>query len=268
LQHPALAPDGSRVAVERVNDNGRDDLWLYDGRGAGSLLARDPVGASDAVWSPDGERLVFSRGEGRALVEIGIDGAERPLLESDGERDAAFPTDWSSDGEYLLYAGYGSATYADVWMLPLAAPTKPVPVVQTNAAEHQARFSPDGRWIAYASDESGRPEVYVRPMPPEIGRWTISTEGGAQPVWRRDGRGLFYIDLEGMLRSVSIEAGPAEASSPVPLFRLSLPGSPFVAVRNDYAVSADGQRFLVASVDPADGERLNVMVDWEAALGQ
>jgi Tol biopolymer transport system component len=140
-------------------------------------------------------------------------------------------------------------------------------VVQSGSIDVQARFSPDGRWIAYSSIESGPPEVYVRPLPPATGKWTISTEGGAQPMWRRDGRELFYVDLDGLLNSVPVETGSTfRAGSPTALFRLSLSGSIFWGNRNDYAVSPDGQRFLVASVDPADGAKINVIVNWESAL--
>jgi Tol biopolymer transport system component len=152
-------------------------------------------------------------------------------------------------------------------MLSLSTPSQPVPLVRTIFLEHQARFSPDGRFIAFAADESGFPQVYVMAMPPAVGKRPITTAGGAQPMWSWDGRELFYVDLEGMLWSVAVETTSTfRAAVAKPLFRLSLTSSPFFAVRNDYAVSPDGQRFLVASVDPADAAKLNVIVDWEAML--
>jgi Tol biopolymer transport system component len=219
------------------------------------------------VWSRDGKRLAFSRGDGRGLVELEPDGSERSLLEIGSELGAVYATDWSPDGEYIVYVGFSGTTFADILMLPVTTPGKPVALVQTPFHEHQARFSPDGRFIAYASDEFGFPQVCVRAMPPAVGRWTITTEGGAQPMWRSDGRELFYVDLEGTLQSVAVGAGATfEAAAPTSLFKLSLTESPFFAVRNDYAVSPDGQRFLVTSVDPSDGAKLNVLVDWEAML--
>jgi Tol biopolymer transport system component len=190
------------------------------------------------------------------------------VLEPGSENSAAYATDWSHDGRFILYVGFSGATFADVWMLSMSPPGEPVPILQTAFHEHQARFSPDGRFIAYASDESGFPQVYVMAMPPAVGKWPVTRDGGAQPAWRQDGRELFYVDLDGMLRGVAVETGSTfRAADPRPLFQLSLTDSPFFFVRNDYAVSPDGQRFLVASVDPADAAKLSVIVDWGSMLG-
>jgi Tol biopolymer transport system component len=266
MEHPALSPDG-RIVVERAEESGGEDLWLFDQRGASQRLTSGTHDVSDAVWSPDGGRLVFSRGIGRALFELEPNGAERPLLELGSERDKGYATDWSQDGALILYTAFDGTTFSDVWMLPLSTPARPEALVRTPFHEHQARFSPNGRLIAYASDEGGFPQVYVMAMPPAVGKWPVTTDGGAQPTWRRDGRELFYVDLTGMLMSVAVETGSTfEASDPRPLFQLSLTDSPFFYVRNDYAVSPDGQRLLVASVDPADAAKLHVIVDWEAML--
>jgi Tol biopolymer transport system component len=266
MANPALSPSGGRIAVERANESGVHDVWSFDERGASSQLASERgQQRTDAVWAPDGERLVTSRSWGRELVELGPSGEERVVLARSAGGNV-YATDWSADGEHLLYVDFSFGS-GDVWMLPLAEPEKAVALVRTEALDHQARFSPDGRWIAYASNDSDRPEVYVRPMPPAAGRTQISTAGGAQPMWRADGSELFYVSLDGMLHSVAIELGATlELATPAPLFRLSLTDTPFVGVRNDYAVSPDGQRFLVAGVDTADRAKINVVVDWETVL--
>jgi Tol biopolymer transport system component len=142
---------------------------------------------------------------------------ERLLLETQSDKNAY---DWSADGRFLLYRNVDPITGSDVWVLPLFGDRKPVPVVQTAASEFGARFSPDGRWIAYHSNESGRNEIYVQPFPGPGPRLQISNEGGDTAQWRGDGRELFYVGLDDRLMAAQLRVNGSriEAGTPVPLF--------------------------------------------------
>jgi Tol biopolymer transport system component len=268
---PALSPDGHRIAIDRVDsDTGTRAIWLVDERGTNTRLTRDPTEESDVVWAPDGNHIAFGHDDGRAVYEMSLasTSSQRVLTQFDAKGSQAYPTDWSSDGRFIAYTGWGPTMTADVWLLPLATGAKPIPVAATKSQEGQARFSPDGRWIAYSSDESGRPEVYVQAMPPEQTRITISTSGGAQPMWRRDGKELFYLALDNTVMAVPLRSATSiDAGAPVALFKARIDESNFMAVRNHYAVSSDGQRFLINSVT-AGANQLSVVLNWNAALGK
>lgn len=153
-------------------------------------------------------------------------------------------------------------------MFTLAPAGKAAPYLHGPFNEDQARFSPDGRWVAYISDESGRYEVYVQPFPATGGKWQISRNGGAQPVWRRDGRELFYLASDGTLTVVPVSSGVAfEAGAPSPLLKTVI--SQPTGIRSQYAVSADGRRFLIlAPAGESTGPSLTVVVNWAAGLKQ
>ena len=197
-------------------------------------------------------------------------GGEVLLLESSTSK---MPADWSSDGRFIVYessaAGFGGPR--DIWALPLTGERRPRPVLQTAFDEFQGTFSPDNRWIAYVSDETGKREVYVQGFPVSTGKWKISEDGGDQPLWRRDGKELFYLSLGGQLTAVSLTAGSStfEAGSARALFRLSRPQSGMFGTGRWYDAAADGQRFLVA--DPREGETsvpVNIFLGWAAQLGK
>ena len=178
-----------------------------------------------------------------------------------------FLTDWSQDGRFLAYHAPGPKTGWDVWVLPLAGERKPIPFVQTEFTEVQGQFSPDGKWLAYASDESGLFEVYVRPFPSPGGKWQVSTSGGTQPQWRRDGKELFYLAEDGGLRGVEVKADSTfKAGAPRPLFHARFPtaAAPF---GRTYCVTSDGQRFLVTRVMEEDKAiPITVVLNWTADL--
>ena len=187
------------------------------------------------------------------------------------------PTDWSRDGRFLLYmtGALGGPTApeaagVDIWMLPLGGDRKPVPVLQTNFNELQARLSPDGRWMAYVSDESGRFEIYVKSFnapsttaPTPEGKWLLSKGGGTEPRWSRDGRALFYLGVGGSVMAVDIKTTPAfEPGMPKPLFQIP-------AGATIWDVAPDGQRFLLP-VLTAESSRVpfTVVLNWTSALKQ
>jgi Tol biopolymer transport system component len=188
--------------------------------------------------------------------------SEVPLLLSDNQKDIS---DWSPDGKYIIYRDTRGNANGDLVAVEVANPQNKID--QTNAAgdEQGARWSGDGKWIAYVSNETGESEVFVQPFPSSGGRWQISVGGGAEPAWRRDGRELYYIDREGMLVAVAVDGTAASFSPPkaTPLFRVGANrGDGF---QNRYDVAADGNRFLVLVDDPAPSTRPPVaIVNWPA----
>jgi Tol biopolymer transport system component len=225
-------------------------------------LTFDAADDDSPVWSPDGRRIAFrsSRGSRRDLYEQASNGsgsATELFLDASNKT----PLSWSPNGKYLLFAGEGGG--GRLWVLPLTGRRNPVPLHETRFRESEGQFSPDGGWVAYVSNESGRDEVYVTPFPGQSMRSQISTAGGRQPRWRRDGRELFYLapDSRLMAVAVTIRGSKVEAGAPEPLFTVLSTG-PGAA----YAVSPDGQQFLVAAADASPAPALNVVVNWPGAL--
>ncbi len=260
-----LSTDGRRVAVEQVDPaSGFPSLWITDlARNVASRLTSTGSLERSAVWSPDGSTVVF--GDHASLR------AKRPDATGDAEvfppgGEEMYPSDWSSDGRLFLYAHNDEeAKRTEFWLMPLSGDRKPTLFrrARWQGATGQlggAAFSPDSRWIAFASDESGRAEIYVAPVHGP-GQWKISTDGAANqpPRWRRDGKELFYVAADHRLMSVPIALGAdaPEIGASVPLFWFES------GVENSYDVAPDGQRFLIASLRPSP---ITVVLDWAAGL--
>jgi len=264
----ALSPDGRQAAVERV-DPGLEtsDIWLLDlARGALSRFTFDPGREGDPVWSPDGRRLAFSADEGKgrwAIFQKELGGAaqERVLPQSAGR---AFAEAWSRDGRFLFY-GAGIGGSEGLWAVPLLGDRKPFPVVQSPSYNDEPQLSPDGRFLAYISSESGQFEVYAQAFPGPGPKSRISTGGGGLPRWRADSRELFYLAPDGTLMAVDINAGATlEPGNPRKLFSTSLDVLPAF---DQYAVTADGQRFLVlVPAGDAASSPITVVLNWTAGL--
>jgi eukaryotic-like serine/threonine-protein kinase len=262
-----LSPDDKSVAFHQV-DNGTLNIWVMGVRsGLGSRLTFG-LGDFVPIWSPDGSRIVFSSlrdGRPNLYQKASTGGGnEEPLLKSAMPK---FPSAWSSDGRFIVYEVADPNTRLDLWVLPVAGDQKPFPFLQTPANEYRASLSPNGRWMAYVSDEMGRSEVYVRPFPPAGGKWQVSTDGGNQPRWRGDGKELFYLASDRILMAVDVrtDAATFESGTPRALFetRLGIEDTD----GDSYAVTADGQRFLLNSlVEEANYSPITVVLDWTAAL--
>ena len=262
-----LSPDGRRAAVS-VNERNNRDIWIYDlARGIRSRLTFDPAMEMDAIWSPDGSRLIFnSNRKGRLnLYQKAADGSgEEALLFED--ENGKVPLSWSADGPSLLY-GTGLATAqtgTDLLVLPFAGERRPIPLVQSPFNESQGRLSPDGKWVAYRSDESGRYEIYVASYPALSAKRQISTGGGNWPRWRQDGREIFYFEIDGTLMAAAVNGSGAavEVGAVKTLFETRVVVTPY-----PYDVTADGQRFLI-NTRPGDGatEPITVVVNWLAGV--
>jgi Tol biopolymer transport system component len=271
---PKLSPDQKRLAVERVDpQTATPDLWLFDlVRTSSSRFTFDRESEAFPVWSPDGTRVAFaSSREGPLNIyqKSSGGGAEEPLLKA-GENN--YPTDWSPDGRFLLYA----TMKGDLWVLPLFGDRKPFPFSQTPFSKNWARFSPDGRWVAYQSNASGQNEVYVQPFREGTGAgsaatFQVSTNGGTDPQWRRDGKELFYMAPDRTLMAVDVKLGSTfEAGSPKPLFQTQAVVTPLVftvSTPSSYTVSADGRRFLVNTLaEETAPTPIRVVLNWPAAL--
>jgi dipeptidyl aminopeptidase/acylaminoacyl peptidase len=252
-----LSPDGRRVAVAVLDPAvGTRDLWIYevaDGRRA--KLRSTPADENWLIWSPDGRRVAYNtfspdRIQLRVSAWTGIENAgPDDLLLTDDE--GVWPVSWSPDGRYILYVRNSRTTGNDIWVLPLGRDRKPYPFLQTRFQENWAAFSPDGRWIAYSSTESGQAEVYVTPFPPTARKWLISNGGGSQARWRRDGRELYYLGFDRKLMAVEVDGRGAdfEVGRVSSMFEIRLPYAPYHA----FDVARDGQRFILNSLLFASG---------------
>jgi serine/threonine protein kinase len=275
LVGPGLSPDGRRVAVQRTVQ-GNVDIWILDGART-SRFTFDAGSDEMPLWSPDGSRIVFdsdrkgkSNFNGLYVKAANGAGSEELLFESAQYKSA---NSWSPDGRFLLYQTQRDPNNnaSDLWVLPLTGDQKPFVFLGSPFDERNGQFSPDGRWVAYQSTESGRPEIYVRPFPGPGGQWQVSTSGGVQPRWRRDGRELYYIAPEGALMAspVSVNGAAFQPGVPMALFQPRIwGGGTNATIRKQYDVTADG-RFLI-NVTAADESTtpITLMINWNREGGR
>ena len=256
-----LSPDGRMVALYRMV-SGNGDVWLLEtGRDVRQRFTTNPAREYDPIWAPDGSRIVFgSTRKGVVdLYERSVGGAptETLVLESPESKNTL---DWSLDGNWILFAVQSATNARDLWALPLAGEKKPIAVSHTAADEPFARFSPDGRWVAYQSNESGRYEIYVQRFPVPGGRTQISISGGTFPKWHGDGKSLFYLDYGNRVTSVALlpngvpKEERLEPGTPVALFAVSAGGN--------YDPTLDGQRFLINEITKPPSP-ITVLLNWK-----
>jgi Tol biopolymer transport system component/tRNA A-37 threonylcarbamoyl transferase component Bud32 len=267
--HVELSPDGARAAVNSTDPAlGTNDIWLLElERGVRTRFTSDPANDMVPIWSPDGRTISFDSnrsGNGDLYQKAaGGVGAEQPVLQAEGNQRSH---SWSSDGRYLLYHQNTATGTIDLWVLPLFGDRKPFPFLETPFIEYRAKFSPDGRWVAYTSNDSGRNEVYVAAFPKPESKWVISTAGGTWSRWRRDGKEIFYIDPSNTLMAAEVDGQGStfRVGTVRPLFQTRPTGAGY-----RYDVSADGQRFVVNSLPEqaqASSVPITVVVNWAAGL--
>jgi serine/threonine protein kinase/Tol biopolymer transport system component len=265
----ALSSDDRRVAVVSTSGTPENrDIWIMDAqRGMQTRFTFDAGNDNAPVWSPDNLRIVFqgTREGSSALRQKSADGTlkEEVLLPVDA---GTTPTDWSAGGRYIAYATpqVTLGSY-DIWALPLFGDRKPFTLVETPFNERNAVFSPDDRWLAYQSNESGQTQIYVQPFPATGGKFQVSRNGGAQPVWRSDSKELFFISSDSRMMATETAGGRFDAD-PTPLFTVATIAND-AAFGPQYAVAKDGQRFLVNVIQQQTRSTpLSVVVNWLASV--
>jgi Tol biopolymer transport system component len=263
----SISPDGKRLAAT-INDpgSGLPDIWLCDfSRGTRTRFTFGPGPSAAPVWSPDGTRIAYGRLEKALVTGIFVkpasgSGKEETLFQAEGQ---LIPTAWSPDGRYLALELFrvGTKTRTDIWIVPLFGDRKAFPFLATEFDETGARFSPDGKWIVYSSDESGKREIYVTPFPGPGSKWQISTAGAVSGGWVRGGKEIVYLTADQKIMSVDVRANASgfEAGVPKALFK-----SP-PAVMGD--IAPDGERFLLAlPPEGAQNPPITLVSNWPAAL--
>jgi Tol biopolymer transport system component len=258
FRFPRFSPDGRKVAV--TIDPRPSQIWVYDlERGSRIPLATNSL---TPLWTPDGQRIAFSA---RAAIDWRAADGSRPAEQLLAREHAANPTSWSSDGRFLIFQEDAPPTRYDIWVAPRGG--RPQSLVSTPGNDVGGKFSPDGRWLAYYSNESGRNEVYVRPFPNvNEHKWTVSTAGGQAPVWSPDGRELFYMNGTAMM-AVPIETRGTSLVAGKPQFLFD---GPFDTTQDmNFDISPDGTRFVMVEADPdAKPTRFQIILNWTKELSQ
>ena len=265
LHNPSLSDDERHVLADTSGESNPElqGVWRIDlERGSRNRLLR----SGSALWSPDAQQVAFATGDGRVsdlfLTPAAAGQNERKELLRSGESKGV--NDWSRDGRHLVFISTNPETKSDLWVLPMTPGAEPMPYLRTPFEELQGQVSPDGRWLAYTSDESGRWEVYVQSFPTPGTKYVISNQGGGEPQWRADGRELFYMALDHTLMSVPVlSSAPWRSGRPERLFRAPVAGD-LTRYRNRYQVAANGQRFLLDSVAKDGSQDVTLVVNWQS----
>jgi serine/threonine protein kinase len=265
---PVLSPDGTRLLASILApETGLSDVWLFDlGRGIQTRFSFERADCSNAIWSPDGAQVVFGANRGTVgdLILKAASGAGAQETLASTPTFLAEARSWTPDGHFLLIEGTGTAGGYDLSVLPLEGDRTSQVFANMPANEQMGQFSPDGRLVAYVSDMSGRPQVYVVPFPGPGGRWQVSTQGGTEPRWRSDGKELFYFTPDNWLMAaqVTTEGGRFELGGVQPLFQAREAGDVW-----RYDVASDAQRFLVVSpLGEENPSPIHLVVNWTAEL--
>jgi Tol biopolymer transport system component len=260
----SLSSDGTRVAMAQGDGRGStSNLWVHDvTRNTSMRLTFGAHQDSSPIWSPDARRIAFvSRRDGRVVLmttSAAGGGAEEEIA---AWPFGVEPTDWSRDGRALIFTARNPKTGLDVWAMPMTGDAKPVALMQSSSDESEAQLSPDNRWIAYVSNESGVEQVYVRSFPQSGSVWQVSANGGTRPRWQRNGRELLFVTPDGMLTAVDVGGGPAFTPG-VPRPLLPLNGAA------DFAVEPRGRLLVTMSDRDNTASQLHVIVNWMTELSR
>lgn len=267
---PELSPDERRIALYRAV-NGNTDVWLIDAvRGARTRFTFDAAADVFPLWSPDGLRILFASNR-TGVFDLYIKAAsgnsvEELILKSPGNK---VPNHWSPDGRFVVYRATTEKGY-DLWAMPMVSTSgdrTPIPLATTPFEERDGQVSPDSRWLAYQSTESGRFEIYVQAFPAASSKWQVSQIGGAQPRWSADGTQLYYIALDGRLHVVDIAAtsdGAIDVGADLPLFTPRTAGGPLPGSdKQTYAVSRDGRLLIIVRPEGDQPSPLSVLLNWK-----
>jgi hypothetical protein len=267
-----LSPDEKSIAFDRNERGAAQDVWVLDlVRGVSSKLTFDPAVDNLPIWSFDGRRILWpSRRSGTfdLYIKAASGTGQDEKLITMGTR-TGWATDWSRDGHFVVYQRPGDETGEDLWVAPQPtaasrAPEKPFPYLNSRFNEESGVFSPDGQWMAYQSDQSGRPEIYVQSFPLPNHRVQISTGGGTDPAWSKNSGELFYLASDRKLIAVPYRSAATTFEPGVGKVLFPIPGD---VVRRSYAVTADGRQFLIGKpVDEMVGEPITVVVNWVEEL--
>ena len=272
--YPELSPDGKRLAIRLFTQPGGSfEVWVYDlARGVHARESFTALTAVAPIWSPDGLHLAYSHslpgvsGDHMYILNVGGTGKEELLEQPFLESLANYPSSWSSDGDFLLFDRQDKSGKISAWVLPMKGSRKPYAFLETQFNVQMGKFSPDGRWVAYVSNDSGQDEVYVSPFPGPGARVQVSAGGGTQPRWRRDGGELFYLSPESKIMAAEVTAGAQNfrVGAVRELFKLSGLG---IVPGYLYDVTSDGQKFLlVQDLVHTSTAPLTLVVNWDAEL--
>jgi eukaryotic-like serine/threonine-protein kinase len=264
--NPAMSPDGRRVVVDQTDSNGRYvNIWIHElANEAATHLTFSSAADQLSIWSPDGKHIVFGSNQKFhfTLYQKNSDGSGSEQEIADLGAQEQGPWDWSHDGKYLL-----AMKNAELWYLSVPN-WQAKPFLQAKWTFRNAQFSPDGRWVAYSTNETGNWEVYVSPFPNASSKWQVSRGGGEEPRWRRDGKELFYLSGEGKMMAVPVKTGTSfEAGPPVTLFQTHTRQPISVMDVFSYDVTGDGQKFLInTKVDEPNAAPLSIILNWASEM--
>jgi Tol biopolymer transport system component/DNA-binding winged helix-turn-helix (wHTH) protein len=281
LKAARISPDGKRIATSVFDyERGVSDVWLFERNGTAGRKMTGPGLSHSPVWSPDGTQLILARAfeTSPKLFLRSLEGqeVEEPLPRADFQ----LPTDWSPDGRFVAYNNTGTPLtqneqHGDIWAVDLERGRRLVPLIVTRHHEANAAFSPDGEWIAFTSNESGRPELYIQKLErgdslQVVGPRHVVSRHGAQALrWRADGRELFYLGADGTIYAVALRRGSSpELDTPQPLFQISAEARAAVHAVLGFDVSADGKRFVIPVVNSLEKPPLIAVQNWTGLLGR
>jgi Tol biopolymer transport system component len=265
-----LSPDNRRASLVLGDPN--NDIWVYElDRGVRTRLTTGAQVIVAPCWSRDGSEILFVTGQSLQKLDVEYVMGTLPANGA-GQRKVIYkspvriePTDWSPDGRFVLI-DKGTIGASDIWVVPLATPDKAFPLVESPFLDGNGQFSPDGRWVAYMSQQSGRLEVYVTSFAEAGARWQVSANSGTQPRWSADGQTLYFVSLSAQLMAASVDGnGPQFVVKDVkPLFPVNLFVGPRISC--GYDIAADGKRILINSAGEAEAPRVVLIANWQAEL--